>query len=607
MKTDLIQNYQILADQYQSLSNAKKKQLKLISLARLVSFLGVIPAWYYLNPISEILAFSISFFFLIAFFFLIKRYIQTEKQQQYYQRLVEINRDEIRAINRDLRAIDPGNEFIDPHHDYSYDLDLFGIGSIFQFLNRTVTIRGKKHLAFLLNRSQRSVAEITSKQAAIQELAKELDWRQNFMARGKETGDLKNSNQIEDSIGLKITLKSASLIKVLLMTLPALTLLLIGLNITGLVTKSFYLLPIFSQWAIFSIYSKTTSKFNKQFESQAKLLSQYADMLQQIETKNFGSEYLCNLKVRLSVKGKTASSITSELQKILNEFDYRQNILVGIVLNSVFLWDVRCLSKLNHWQQNYATDLPQWFEVIAEMDALVSLANCNYNHPEWVTPEVLQSKFAFSAEDLGHPLIDEKRCVRNSFQITGEEQIAIITGANMAGKSTFLRTVGVNLTLASNGCKVCAAGFKFSPVRIYTNMRTSDNLMNDESYFYAELLRLQSMLTLIRNGENLFVILDEMLKGTNSVDKLNGSKELIHQLISLNTHGIVATHDLGLTELAQHLPSIKNQCFEVQLHNDELNFDYKLTNGITRTMNATFLMKKMGIIPHKLMVKWPNC
>lgn len=167
----------------------------------------------------------------------------------------------------------------------------------------------------------------------------------------------------------------------------------------------------------------------------------------------------------------------------------------------------------------------------------------------------------------------------------------------MAGKSTFLRTIGVNLTLASNGCKVCARGFNFSPIRIYTSMRTSDNLMNDESYFYAELLRLQSMLTLLRNSENLFVILDEMLKGTNSVDKLNGSKELINQLIALNTHGIVATHDLGLTELAQTIPSIKNQCFEVQLNNDELNFDYKLTNGVTRTMNATFLMKKMGIIP----------
>lgn len=597
MKTEILQKYQGLSDQYKSLSDSKKNQLKLISVARLISFIGIIPAWYYLNPINEILAFSISFIFLIAFFFLIKKYIQTEKQLGYYQQLVKINRDEIRAISRDLRPFDPGNEFIDPHHDYSYDLDLFGTGSMFQFLNRTVTTRGKKHLASLLNKSQRSVSEITSKQEAIQELVEELDWRQNFMARGAETVSQKNLYQIEESIGQQITLKSAALLKVLLIILPPLTLLLIALNITGMVDKSFYLIPIFSQWVIFLIYSKTISKFNRQFESQSKLLSQYANLLWQIESYDFKSDYLINLKAKLSVKGKTSSKITSELQKILNEFDYRQNILVALVLNSVFLWDIRCLSKLNNWQQNYATDLPQWFEVITEMDALISLANCNYNHPEWVTPEVSRSKFTFSAEDLGHPLIDENRCVRNSFQITGEEQIAIITGANMAGKSTFLRTIGINLILASNGCKVCAVAFEFSPIHIYTNMRTSDNLMNDESYFYAELLRLQLMLNLLRSGENLFVIIDEMLKGTNSVDKLNGSKELIHQLISLKTHGIVATHDLGLTELAQNIPSIKNQCFEVQLHNDELNFDYKLSNGVTRTMNATFLMKKMGIIP----------
>jgi DNA mismatch repair ATPase MutS len=238
------------------------------------------------------------------------------------------------------------------------------------------------------------------------------------------------------------------------------------------------------------------------------------------------------------------------------------------------------------------------------MDALVSLANCNYNHPGWATPTVSSSEFHFSAENMGHPLIDEKRCVRNSFQLTNDEQIVIITGANMAGKSTFLRTIGINLILASNGCKVCADSFTFSPIRIYTNMRTTDNLMSDESYFYAELLRLQSMLNHIRSGEKLFVVIDEMLKGTNSTDKLNGSKELVHQLVALKTHGIVATHDLNLTELALIYPSaIKNHCFEVQLRSDELIFDYKLTEGVTRTMNATFLMKKMGIIPKG---KWLN-
>lgn len=167
----------------------------------------------------------------------------------------------------------------------------------------------------------------------------------------------------------------------------------------------------------------------------------------------------------------------------------------------------------------------------------------------------------------------------------------------MAGKSTFLRTIGINLILASQGCKVCATSFGFSPVRLFTNMRTTDNLMKDESYFYAELLRLKNMLELLRNGEKLFIIIDEMLKGTNSVDKLNGSVEVLKQLVQLNTHCMVATHDLKLTELADRFPGIiKNQCFEVNLSGDELQFDYKLKEGVTSTMNATFLMKKMGII-----------
>lgn len=599
MNADILQNYQNLAKQYQVDFDTKKKQIRLIALGRFFCFIGIFAAYYYLNAVNIFLAVSVSSLLIVAFLVLIKKFIETENQVLFFQRLVEINQDEIKAMNRDLSPFDPGNEFTDPHHDYNYDLDIYGNGSLFQFLNRTVTRRGKNKLASLLNQSQRTKDEIVSRQQAIQELSGELNWRQHYLAKGKETEDQKNQPRIDDSIGQIIPLKSAQTIKYLLKTLPLLTILLIGLNSTGIFPNSFYLIAIFAQWILFILYNKTTSRFHKQFESQAKRLSRYANMLQQIETKTFQSSYLVFMKEKLISKGKKASTITSELQKILNEFDYRQNILVGFVLNSVLLWDLRCLYKLFRWQQNYEGDLPKWFDLIAELDALVSLANCNFNHTEWTTPEVSDSGFQFIAINMGHPLIDPSKCIRNSFQISNDQQIAIITGANMAGKSTFLRTVGVNLILAGNGCKVCAERFEFSPIRIFTNMRTSDNLMNDESYFYAELLRLQTMLTLLRNGENLFVIIDEMLKGTNSTDKLNGSKELINQLISLKTHGIVATHDLGLTELIKQYPdSIKNLCFEVLLHADELKFDYKLSEGVTRTMNATFLMKKMGIIPN---------
>jgi len=597
MYNEIQNTYQQLVLQYQSIADSKKKQLKLIAFARFFSFIGIVPVYYYLSPVNNILGFGVSLIFLIAFLFLIKKYIQTEKQLTFHQRLVKINQDEIKTLNRDYSSFDPGIEFTDIHHDYSYDLDLYGPGSFFQFLNRTITARGKKKLAELLNQSQRPVNEITDKQAAIQELAEELNWRQNFLAKDSENEGQK-TNKVDESIHQQLSLKSEKTIKYLLIIFPPIAFLIVTLFFAKIIGQSYVVGVLLAQWIIFLIYSKTIATFYKQFQSQSKILTRYVEMLQQIETMPFKSNYLIKLKQQLSQEEKSATNSTAELQKILNEFDYRQNILVAFVLNSILLWDVRCIYKLYHWQQNYSNNIPGWFEVIAEIDALISLANCNYNHPDWTTPTVIHSKSGVKSTDLGHPLIDETRCIKNSFQIVDDEQIVIITGANMAGKSTFLRTVGINLILASNGCKVCASSFEFSPCRIYTNMRTSDNLMNDESYFYAELLRLQSMLTLLRKGENLFVILDEMLKGTNSTDKLNGSKELINQLVLLKTHGIVATHDLGLTELTSLYPTqLKNQCFEVQLLQDELKFDYKLTDGVTRTMNATFLMKKMGIIP----------
>jgi len=591
--------YQTLAKQYQANFDAKKKKIRLISLGRFVSFIGIFAAFYYLKSINIFLAFGVSSFLIVAFLILIKRFIETEKQVRFFQRLVETNQDEIKALNRDLSPFDPGNEFTDANHDYSYDLDIFGNGSLFQFLNRTVTNNGKSKLASFLKQSHRTADEIISRQLAIQELSGELNWRQHYLAYGKETNKEQELLASEHTVTHPIHLNSIKTTQNLLKLLPATTVVLTILNFSGIFANPFYFLALLLQWIIFISNSKTVSGYAKIFENQAKRLSSYVKMLEHIESKTFESFYLNQLKKKLLSQGKKASTITSDLQKILNEFDYRQNILVGFVLNSLLLWDLRCLYKLYRWQQNFEDELPQWFDVIAEIDALISLANCNYNHPEWTTPEVLDTGFRLNATNMGHPLIDRSKCIRNSFQIGNKLQIAIITGANMAGKSTFLRTVGVNLTLAGNGCKVCAESFEFSPIRVFTNMRTSDNLMNDESYFYAELLRLQSMLKLLRNGENLFVIIDEMLKGTNSTDKLNGSKEMINQLITLKSYGIVATHDLELTKLASRYPDeIRNQCFEVILHDDELKFDYRLSEGVTRTMNATFLMKKMGIIPN---------
>ncbi len=319
-------------------------------------------------------------------------------------------------------------------------------------------------------------------------------------------------------------------------------------------------------------------------------------LLRLIETHEFSVNYLNELQAKV-LKPVSASQVFSRLQKLVKEFDYRGNLLVGIILNSLFLWDIRCVYRLWNWQNSHHKKFPEWLDVIAEMDALISLANFAQNNPDYAYPEIETEHYFLHAEKMGHPLLNPAKRVTNELEINGWSKVLIITGANMAGKSTFLRTVGVNFILGRTGAPVCASNMRFTPVAIYTNMRTTDSLLLDESYFFAELKRIKGVLDRLQKGEQIFVILDEMLKGTNSVDKLNGSKELIRRLINYQSISLIATHDLKLSEMEKEFPEqIKNLCFEIRIENNEMVFDYKLSDGVTKTMNATFLMKKMGII-----------
>ncbi len=591
------QVYQQLLTGYKVDLQKTKKQLQWIAFGRLILFILTILSLIYLWKLGAIVVVPVAVILLSSFLFLIKKYISKEKQKQFYQNLIFINEDELKALDGDFSHFKDGSKFINIHHPFSFDLDLFGPQSFFQFLNRTSTRRGQKKLANLLGNCEANPEKIKKKQQAIQEMADELNWRQHFAAKGKTDTDQQDFGLIRQWSSSSFKLKNEKSVRLMTILLPTLTLLVILFNVFAVVPWEAVMLAVLFQWIMYAIFGKKIKKFHQQFGSRSKILLKYIGMLLDIEIHPFQSEYLQQLKNGLYFQNEPASQISSKLMKRINELDYGQNLIVSMILNSLFLWDIRCIYKLSKWHQQHHHLLDQWFEVIAGFDALSSLGNYNYNHPGWILPVPRNEGFIFESEKLGHPLIDAKKRVGNDFVLKGNGKLAIITGANMAGKSTFLRTVGINLLLAMNGCKVCARKMTFTPISLYTNMRTTDNLMNDESYFYAELLRLQELLERIRKGEKLFVIIDEMLKGTNSTDKLNGSKELIKQLISLGAVGIVATHDLKLTDLAeQYSEAIQNQCFEVQLTNDDLSFDYLLRPGVTRTMNATFLMKKMGII-----------
>jgi len=362
------------------------------------------------------------------------------------------------------------------------------------------------------------------------------------------------------------------------------------------ISNFFLWIAISIQWIMLVAFSKQVSFYFRYFGRKSALLEKYMALVELIGKTNFVAEKLIGLQNSV-IHPQPAGKVFFELKKWIDRFEYRQNIIVAFLLNSLFLWDIRCVFHLGHWHQKHHREIAGWIDAIAAFDALVSFSGFPGNHPDFVYPEIAANDFTFRAEQLVHPLLLPEKRVGNDFSVSGWSKSVIITGANMAGKSTFLRTVGVNLILAEAGAPVCAKSMVFTPVQLFTNMRTTDSLQKEESYFFAELKRIKRVLELLEQGIPVFVILDEMLKGTNSIDKFNGSKELIKKLLLLPAVSLIATHDLKLSEMEADFPTqVANLCFEIRIENNEMIFDYKLSAGVTQTMNATFLMRKMGII-----------
>lgn len=490
-----------------------------------------------------------------------------------------------------------GGTYADKDHEYTDDFDIFGKDSLFQYLNRTSTCFGKDKLADVLKHPSKQKQAIQLKQEAIRELAEAIEWRQLFYAQGKAYEEKQEDrNTIEKWGKEQLICFTSPLYKYLVIVLPVVTIAAIVLALLGTMDWTLFKLAVFTQWAMIGIKWNNLQRIHNLFGKRTGLLRKYYNLFQHIMAQPFESEELSQLQNRLKQNGNAGENIR-KLEKIIAALDSGMNLFGGFIFNSLLLWNIRHSYELVKWHNRFHKKLPLWFDVIGEFEMLSSLATLAYNHPSYTYPEIGEHYFTYEAEGMGHPLIPADRCVTNEFSLSGKGKITIVTGANMAGKSTFLRTAGVNLLLGMCGAPVCAAKMKFSPVGIYSNMRTADSLADDESYFFAELKSLKRLLDKLEAGEKYFIVLDEILKGTNSIDKLNGSREFVKQLMALESVGMVATHDLKLSELEQEHPShIINKCFEVELTENELLFTYKLSDGVTQTMNATFLMKRMGII-----------
>jgi DNA mismatch repair ATPase MutS len=320
-------------------------------------------------------------------------------------------------------------------------------------------------------------------------------------------------------------------------------------------------------------------------------------LLKTFENESFTSRGLNDNKLNISGRYVSAAVSVKKLSRLIQIFDSRMNILVGFVLNGLFLWDYQSIYRLEKWKSEYKNLFPVWLKILGQVDAFISLGNYASNNPAFVYPVISDKSNVFFARELGHQLIEEDKRVCNDFTLERNGTICIISGANMAGKSTFLRTIAVNFILGMAGAPVCAKEMNFIPLKLFTSMRTTDSLSNNESYFYAELKRLKTLKSRIENREPILFILDEILKGTNSADKSLGSKLFLKKLIELGGTGLVATHDISLGEMENEHPGvIINKCFEIEIDGENIRFDYKLQSGITQNMNAALLMKQMGIL-----------
>ena len=593
---EITATYQHIAEEGRSELNKVQNKIYRIGSLRLLLFVAGIAGVIYFWSSGWIVLTGIIAVTLLPFILLIKYHNRLFHRKDYLEKKIAINEQELSALNYDTSSFEDGAEFIDPAHLYSYDLDVFGPHSLFQYINRTCTQLGKSLLANWLGTHLENKKEIESRQEAIRELAPELNFRQEFRILG-----LLYKGKAADEDELKAWAKSPSVFRknIFFRMLPLLAgginILCIALAIAGIIPLTvFGILWLCFVFASFCFTGKIT-KMQAVYGKKLQILATYANLLRLMENQPMKSPILKEVREWIGDGKQTASHSIQRLSKLMNELDQRNNAYIYATLNGLFFWEIRQIIRIEGWKEQYASELPRWLTAIAHMDALCSLATFAYNHPDYSYPTITTRSFSLRATSMGHPLMNRDKCVHNDIDIEKRPFFIIITGANMAGK-TYLRTVGINYLLACIGTPVCARSMELYPVQLITSLRTSDSLNDNESYFFAELKRLKLIIDKLQAGEELFIILDEILKGTNSMDKQKGSLALIKQFMTLQANGIIATHDLMLGTLADIYPDdIRNYRFEADIAGNELTFSYRLREGVAQNMNACFLMKKMGI------------
>jgi len=564
-----------------------------LSLARLLALVAII--WMLVLGIRSgaFHFYLLSALMLILFLSLISIFNRQKGERELYRQLLMLNERELACLHHDFHNLPDGSDFADTSHPWSHDLDIFGTGSLFQYLNRSCTRKGKGILAEMLTKEPGSVKEILKRQEIIKDLKDRIDFRQHFTANGElvkeKADDLKDISRWLDSTSY-ISKYPWLFYLALLTSLVSLAIIVWVITDPSHFLRLLY--PLLFNMTVLSPFLLRTQKYQEAISKKHELLKGYAHLLRLIAGTGFNHPELQNR----SRRAREGMHKVTGLSKLMHLFDQRLNMLLGVFLNGFFLFDFIMLYFLERWKRKNQMDILEWIEICGWIDAMISLSGFAWNHPAFSMPELHDTADDLEINGLGHPLIPAQKRVANNLQLTSEK-VMVITGANMAGKSTFLRSMGINMVLCYAGCPVCATNFRSGYLKLHSSMRTADSLKDEESYFLAEIRKLQSIVLEMEKGKPMLILLDEVLKGTNTTDKKLGSVGLIRKSLNYPIRCLIATHDLSLGELEkEYQGQVINYCFESYIEDMELSFDYTIRKGIATNMNASFLMKKMGIV-----------
>ncbi len=568
---------------------AKSRQAyQLIGTFRLISFLLAFSSLYFLwGNAFAFIGFGI---FFIAFFVLVNLSVNAKYKRDKWKKIIEINQEEINVLNGNWLHFDEGNEFKNAQHPFALDMDLFGKKSVYQLLNRTVSRKGSNLLAKQL---MDGVENTSLANEAIETFSTEQDWCQEFLAEGLVFDKAELDRSFEKITSIESPkMKGAFFMR---FAVP-----IISITATILVSFDFISATFFSYYIVFvlALIGTNFSKVNAitaqvtSYTSQVKMQQRQLALYKKLKLK---PGLLLKSQEGLFNDEQNLVQSLKQLEKIQNRMDFRMNLLVGTFLNFYLAWDYHVVHQWNLWKAENQSNLGKWEEQLAQLEVWISGAVYRFNFPETCYAQFSEDA-AFKITELGHPFVHSEKRVSNNVELSDENHFLIITGPNMAGKSTYLRSLGLAFISANAGFPILAKSCEIPRLSLYSSMRTTDDLTVESSYFHAELTRLRFIMDAIETGKKVFIILDEILKGTNSKDKEIGSAKFLEKLNSLKAKGVIATHDLSLCNLATNNQAYKNWYFDSTIENNELSFDYKMRPGVCQNMNASFLLKKMNLV-----------